>query len=142
MEIASLICANAGPGDAGRLDIQGVFSELFAVGFPARQDRLVLVVLLHWAHEDAGRIEFRIDLVDEAGDAIFTIDGHTDVEARPVSLPPARTQLVLPLHNILFPAAGHYRFRMKIGESLLDGASLFVCEQGQQADGTAAPDGS
>ena len=43
MELSAFICDDARVTHDGRLDLAGVFNELYAPAFPARQTRLVLV---------------------------------------------------------------------------------------------------
>ena len=121
-----LFCADANTREDGRLDIHGVFNELHAPAFPARQDRLVLVGIVEWPRDLAGRIPFTVDLTDPDGMATFTVEGHTDVDSRPMSRPPAKTQFVLPMKNVMFPAPGHYRVRLNINGRQLDGPSMHV----------------
>jgi hypothetical protein len=126
MQAVFLFCTDAGAGPDGKLNIHGIYSELQAPGFPARQDRMVLVGILEWQRDLNGRIPFAVDLIDPEGKSIFTIEGHTDVEARPKSKAPAKTQLILPLKNVLFPAPGHYRVRININGSELEGPSMHL----------------
>lgn len=132
MELSAFICRDAHVAHDGRLDVLGVFNELYAPAFPARQDRLVLVALLVWDAGERGAIEFRIDLEDEAGASIYTVTGSTDVTAREPGAPPPKTRLVLPLHNVVFPAAGRYHFMLRVASACTHGPSLYVCEQPQQ----------
>ena len=126
MQAVFLFCTDAGAGPDGKLNIHGIYSELQAPGFPARQDRMVLVGILEWQRDLNGRIPFAVDLIDPEGKSIFSIEGHTDVEARPKSKAPAKTQLILPLKNVLFPAPGHYRVRININGSELEGPSMHL----------------
>jgi hypothetical protein len=126
MQAVFLFCTDAGAGPDGKLNIHGIYSELRAPGFPARQDKMVLVGILEWQRDLQGRIPFTVDLIDPEGKAIFSIEGHTDVEARPKSKAPAKTQLILPLKNVLFPAPGHYRVRININGSELEGPSMHL----------------
>ncbi len=126
MEAVFLFCTDAGAGPDGKLSIHGIFNELHAPDFPARQDRMVLVGIVEWQRDLQGRIPFTVDLTDSEGMAIFSIEGHTDVEARPPSKAPAKTQLILPLKNVLFPAPGHYRVRININGSELEGPSMHL----------------
>jgi len=126
MQSVFLFCTDAGAGPDGKLNIHGIYSELQAPGFPARQDRMVLVGILEWQRDLQGRIPFAVDLIDPEGKSIFSIEGHTDVEARPKSQAPAKTQLILPLKNVLFPAPGHYRVRININGSELEGPSMHL----------------
>ena len=63
---------------------------------------------------------------DPEGKSIFSIEGHTDVEARPPSKAPAKTQLILPLKNVMFPVPGHYRVRININGNELAGPSMHL----------------
>ena len=126
MEGVFLFCADAKAGPDGKLDIHGVFNELYAPDFPARQDEMVLVGIVEWQRDQQGRIPFTVDLIDADGMAIFSIEGHTDVDARPPSRAPAKTHFILPLKNVMFPAPGHYRARININSSELAGPSMHL----------------
>ncbi len=126
MEAVFLFCAAAKAGPDGKLDIHGVFNELYAPDFPARQDEMILVGIVEWQRELRGRIPFTVDLVDADGKAIFSIEGHTDVDARPPSKAPAKTHFILPLKNVMFPVPGHYRVRININSSELAGPSMHL----------------
>ncbi len=131
MEITALFCNDAAAGEHGTLDIHGVLHELYAPGFPARQDRIFLVSLLEWERTDQGRFPFLIELLDPDGGTVLSVEGHTDVDARSDDRAPARTHLVLPLENVVFPVPGRYRVRMRIRGRELDGPSLHVLRQEQ-----------
>jgi hypothetical protein len=126
MESILLFCKGATTGPDGRLNIQGVFNELYAADFPARQDRLVLAGVIEWERHTQGRIPFKIDLTDPDGMSVFSIDGHTDVESRPVNGAPAKTQLVLPMEKVMFPVAGQYRVRLSVNSEEIFGPSMYL----------------
>ena len=129
--ILALACEDARTRPDGRLDLVGVFDELSAPGFPARQDRMTVVFVMEWSPEHEGRQEFRADLVDDAGTTVLTIEGHTDVTAEGRRRP--RTQLIMPLEKVVFPHEGEYRFRFTAGGDTRSAFSLFLSE---------SPDGS
>ena len=129
MELSAFICSDARIAHDGRLELSGVFNELYAPAFPARQDRLVLVALLVWDASEHGRVQFRLDLAGPDGTSVYTVDGHTDVVLRATGDAPPKTQLVLPLHNVMFPSAGRYRFLLQVADQRVLGPSLYVCEQ-------------
>jgi hypothetical protein len=126
MEAVFLFCADAGAGPDGKLSIHGIFNELNAPDFPALQDRMVLVGIVEWQRDLEGRIPFAVDLNGPDGVSIFSVEGHTDVEARPESRAPAKTQLILPLKNVMFPVPGHYRVRININGTELSGPSMHL----------------
>ena len=126
MEAVFLFCTNAAAGSDGKLSIHGIFNELRAPDFPARQDEMVLVGIVEWQRDLAGRIPFTVDLTDPDGMSIFSIEGHTVVEARPPTKAPAKTHLILPLKNVMFPVPGHYRVRININGTELSGPSMHL----------------
>ncbi len=126
MEAVFLFCGDAGVGSDGKLSIHGIFNELRAPDFPALQGKMVLAGIIEWQRDLEGRIPFAVDLNDPGGVSIFSIEGHTDVEARPASKAPAKTQLILPLKNVMFPVPGHYRVRININGTDLPGPSMHL----------------
>ena len=88
--LLSVLCEDAHPDPMGRLDIRGIFNELYAPGFPAKQDRMILVLVIEWERSDQGRFQFRADIVDPSGKPCLTVNGHTDVDPRDADRPPRR----------------------------------------------------
>lgn len=132
MEAVFLFCTDASTGSDGKLDILGVFNELQAPDFPARQDKMVLLGIVEWQRDQQGRIPFNIDLNDPDGLSIFSIEGHTDVAVRAPKQAPAKTQFILPMQNVTFPAPGRYRVRIEIGGTTLEGPSMHLLRSGEQ----------
>ena len=124
----SAVCDDARPTPDGKLDLHGVYHDLSAPGFPARQDRLVLVLLIEWEREDHGRYLFKADLEDEAGDISLTVEGETEVHRPAPNQPPARSQLIMPLEGVVFPHAGQYTFRLKVKGRTFDGPGIYLME--------------
>lgn len=124
----SAICEDARPTPDGRLDLHGVYHDLSAPGFPARQDRLVLVLVLEWDRSDHGRYLFKADLEDARGQVSLTVEGETEVHLPTPSSPPARSQLIMPLDDVVFPRAGQYQFKVKVKGHTFDGPSIYLME--------------
>ena len=132
LELA-LVCDDARENEEGKLDVHGIFNDLYAPSFPAKQDRMVLVAVIEWDREDSGRHQFRVDLMGPEGRPSLTVDGHSDVTPRPEDRPPARTRLVLPLEEVIFPQPGRYRFHVRVKGRDLEGPSLYLVETGAGA---------
>jgi len=129
------ICDDARPTPEGKLDLHGVYSDLSAPGFPAQQDRLVLVLVLEWAPTDEGRYIFKADLEDEEGNISLTVEGETEVRAQAPGHPPSRSQLIMPMEDVVFPHAGQYTFRVKTKGQILEGPGVFLIEVSEEAAG-------
>lgn len=130
MEFTALFCDKAETCDRGKLHIHGVFDELYAPGFPARQEVVYLAGVVHWDRRDHGRFPFRIDLIHPSGQPVFSIDGYTDVETRSEQQPPAKTHLVFPMQNLVFTSPGRYRLLATINHEQHHGPSLHLMQAG------------
>ena len=128
----STICDDARSTPDGKLDIQGVYHDLAAPGFPARQDRIVLVIVIEWEREDHGRYLFKADLEDQEGNVSITVEGETEVHLPGPNHPPARSQLIMPLENIVFPKSGQYAFVIRVNGQTLQGPSLYLMETDEE----------
>ena len=84
--LASALCDHAAATPQGKLDVHGVFHDLYAGGFPARQDRMFLVLVLEWDSADSGRYAFRVDVAGPDGKPALTVEGQSEVTPRPASL--------------------------------------------------------
>ncbi len=121
-------CEQAELRPDGRLDVHGAFHDLVAPGFPAKQDQMVLVVAVEWKPEDGGRFQFKVDLVGDAPHPSLTITGETEVKAYAPGDRPARTFLILPVEDVVFPTAGPYRMDVKIKGETVPGPTLHLWE--------------
>jgi hypothetical protein len=112
----ALICEDAAVRNDGRVDVHGVYHQLYAPGFPAQQERMMLAVAVEWDAGEEGRQEFRIDLMDPSGSPALTISGHTDVGPRTPGEAPPQTRLIMPIERVVFPVAGSYTFELNVSE--------------------------
>lgn len=124
----ALVCDDARMRPDGKMDVEGVFNDLAAPGFPAKQDRMVLVTTIEWSRGDAGRNKFRVDLKAPDGRTSLTVEGETEVDERPADRPPPRTRLILPLQDVVFPEPGRYTFEIRIKGKKMRGPSIFLME--------------
>ena len=124
--LASAVCDHAAASPDGKLDVRGIFHDLYAAGFPARQARMMLVLALEWDRADSGRYTFRVDVRGPGGKTTLTLEGHSEVTPRPADRPPPRTRLVMPLEDVVFPEPGRYDFRGTAKGRTLRGPVLYL----------------
>ena len=124
----SAICDDARPTPDGKVDVHGVYHDLSAPGFPAQQERLVLVLVIEWEREDHGRYLFKADLEDDDGDISLTVEGETEVHRPADGQPPSRSQLIMPMEGVVFPHAGQFTFRVKVKGQTLEGPGVYLLE--------------
>ena len=127
----AVVCDEARQVEHGKLDISGIFSDLSAPGFPAKHN-MVLVMVIQWGHKDAGGYDFQVDLVGPGERPSMTVQGQTEVDHREPPRPPPRTQIILPLKEVIFPKKGVYRFHIQVKGRSLDGPTLYLVESEKQ----------
>lgn len=93
---------------------------------------MVLALAVEWDAEGEGRRDFKIDLVDPSGSPCLTISGHTDVSPREPGEAPPQTRLILPMEEVVFPAAGTYLFDLQVGEEVHRLAPLHLIENPEE----------
>ena len=130
----AFFCDDAQETPEGKLDVQGIFHDLYAPGFPASQERMVLVLVLDWSRNDKGQYNLKAELVAPDGNVVLTVDGHSEVDSRPADRPPARTRLVMPLEKAVFPKAGRYHLRIIVKGQRFRGPSLHLVELETEPD--------
>ena len=131
MQVTLLFCNEAKTETNGTLSMQGIFNELYAPGFPARQDAVVLAGLIEWDRDTQGMTDFMINLNDAGGKSIFTIEGRSEVEARNKNQAPAKSQLLLTIDKLVFPEAGEYQVETTIEGVNFGGPSPHVIRSGK-----------
>lgn len=132
--IFSALCEHAEVRPDGRLDVRGVFHDLYAPGFPAKQDRMVLVLVVEWEHSDEGSYQFRASLEDPDGKEMGRVEIDTEVRPTQPALPPPRTKLVTPLQDVIFVRPGPHRFRVRIKGHDMEGPQVILFEQPEGHD--------
>ncbi len=126
MNIVLFFCEHAETRSDGKLNVEGIYNELYAGGFPAKQAHLVLAGIVEWDRHIQGKQPFTIHILDPEEKTIFTIEGHSEIDARPDDRPPARTHFIFPLENIVFIDPGQYRVRIEILNTQFFGSSLYL----------------
>ena len=131
--LLALVCDHAEEDAHGYLEARGIRHDLYAPGFPAMQERLVVVLVVEWSRGDFGRYTFRLEMrgpsgerVGPAGRSTPWLDGHTEVHQPPEDRPPPRTRMVLPLERVVFPEPGRYRFVLKAKGRELEGPVVYL----------------
>jgi hypothetical protein len=128
--VLAATCDAAQERPDGKLDVRGAFHELYAPGFPARQDRLTLVLVMAWEPHEVGQEQrFRADLVDESGTMIVTVQGETEVQGRQLEGAPPQTRLIMELTDVVFRRPGWHHFEIQAGGETHRGCPLYVGEQ-------------
>ena len=99
----------------GKLNIFGIFNQLWSQAFPAHHPQMQLVMVLEAPGVEAGQ-QKKIDIVlqDADGNKIMTINGKLLVPQPKVAGKRIRINHILPLPGTPVPKAGDYEFIIMI----------------------------
>jgi hypothetical protein len=131
----SYVCEFARSRPDGRVDAEGIFHELRAPAFPARQGELVLVASVEWSPRERGTIPFAIDILDPAGrrylrdgsgELVSIAEGTTEVNDFGPEHGPPHTSFILPIQKLPFDRAGAHQFVLKIAGNQVKLARLHL----------------
>ncbi len=126
----AVLCEHADERHDGRIDIEGIFHQLYAPGFPAQQDRVTLAVVIEWDAGERGQVHFSIDMLDPSRAPALSIGGHTEVAEQQLDQGPPQTRVLMPIDRIIFPVEGTYLFELVVGEHRQVIAPLHVIQNG------------
>jgi len=133
----SFVCEFARGRQDGRVDAEGIFHELRAAGFPAKQKDLFFVAVMEWGPRERGTIPFSIDILDPAGrtylrdhggEKVRIADGSTEVRDFGPQHGPPLTPFILPIQNLPFLSAGTHQFLITVNGVKIKAAQLHLVE--------------
>lgn len=128
MEIDLALIADAATVDgSGKLNILGVFDHISAREFPARHERMVLVLRFSAGMDEAGTHQVTIEVKDPDGASVARMDG--EIKLAP-GRPDARIRVpqIVHLDGFVFPKAGMYSLAVSVDENTLTTLGLRVSE--------------
>jgi len=126
----AVLCEHADERPDGRIDIEGIFHQLYAPGFPAQQDRVTLAVVIEWDAGERGDVHFSIEMLDPSRAPALSIGGHTEVSEQQLDQGPPQTRILMPIDRIVFPAEGTYLFELVVGDERQVIAPLHLIRNG------------
>jgi len=128
VEIDLALIADAATVDgSGKLNILGVFDHISAREFPARHERMALVLRFSAGVDAAGSHEVGIAVRSPDGEELARMDGQ-------IQLAPGgagnriRVPQIVHLDGFVFPVPGLYSIEISVDESILTTQSLRVSE--------------
>lgn len=128
MHLTLFFCEDAETTPEGKLNVIGIFDELYAPGFPAQQDQVVLAGIATWDREDSGKKLVQLNVVGPNDKCIFSIEAETKIDKRDADEAPAKSHFVFPLEKLTFNAAGDYYVQVIMGEKTFSAAPLHLIQ--------------
>lgn len=110
----------------GKLNVMGVFNDIFSFNFPARHSSMHLVGKLGAELGEYGQTRnFTIKLLDEDGNQVMDISGQFEIPKGERGRKP-EVNLILELKDVIFPKPGIYQFVLLVEKDHKSELSLYV----------------
>jgi hypothetical protein len=109
-----------------KLNVMGVFNEIRAAAFPARQSSMHLVVKLGAElGEDGQTRQLTVKLRDADGATVMSLTGPVEIPKGEQGVRP-EVNAILELKDIVFPRPGSYQFVVLVDKDYKGDISIFA----------------
>jgi len=110
----------------GKLNVMGIFNDIYAQTFPARHSSMHLVAKLGAELGEYGQArDFTVKLLDADANPIFDLSGQFQVPPGGQGRKP-EVNLILELKDLIFPKEGMYQFVLLVDKDHKGELSLYV----------------
>jgi hypothetical protein len=110
----------------GKLNVMGIFDDIYAANFPARHSSMHLVIKLGAELGEYGETrDFTLRLLDMDGNQIFNLTGQFQVPPGGHGRRP-EVNLIYELKDMIFPNEGTYQFVLLVDKDHKGELSLHV----------------
>jgi hypothetical protein len=110
----------------GKLNVVGIFNEIYAESFPARHSTMHLVLRLQAELGEYGQTrDLTVKLLDPDGAAIMTLVGQISIPMSKGGVKP-QVNVILELKDLVFPRPDIYQFVAQIDKDYKGEVSLYV----------------
>ena len=140
MNIDLALLADAATLDAsGKLNLLGVFDRIQTVSFPARHDRIALVLRFQGTMSEAGVHQLDIQLITPEQEQLLSISGELTFAPGPAEFGGGiRVPHLINLNGVVFPGPGRYVFDVSLDGEHVRSIPLVVVGPAGGASGVAS----
>lgn len=128
MELQTILAADyANVAEGGKLNVMGIFRNIFGTSFPAVHPSMFLVVQLKPDFPEYGQQrQLSISLVDEDGKTeVAKVSGEINIPM-PVGGQRPEINLTVELKGLVFPKPGRYQFTVLVDKDFKGSLSIDV----------------
>lgn len=110
----------------GKLNVMGIFNDIYATTFPARHSSMHLVAKLMAELGEYGTSRnFTVKLLDADGSSVFDLSGQFQVPTGRQGRKP-EVNLIFELKDLIFPKEGIYQFVLLVDKDHKGELTLYV----------------
>ena len=110
----------------GKLNVMGIFNDIYSFNFPARHSSMHLIAKLGAELGEYGQTrDFTVKLLDEDGNHIMDVSGQIQMPKGERGRKP-EVNVILELKDVVFPKPGAYQFVIFVDRDHKGELSLYV----------------
>ena len=110
----------------GKLNVMGIFNDIYSFNFPARHSSMHLIAKLGAELGEYGQTrDFTVKLLDEDGNHIMDVSGQIQMPKGERGRKP-EVNVILELKDVVFPKPGAYQFVIFIDRDHKGELSLYI----------------
>ena len=135
MELRTTLLADyANVAEGGKLNVMGVFSEIYAVKFPARHPEMTLILQFSVSPAEIGQMrKLVVKLVDEDGkEGILEYTRDVVIPAFPGHTVRPQINHILRFRDVIFPHAGVYVFYIQVDKDDKGTCAIVITQQSEK----------
>lgn len=122
------MCDLASVTREGKLNLMGIFGQIFARQLPTRYAKFTLAAIMTSKAE--GTMKLRVQIISPSGNDVMP---EREVEVKFAK--PGKTQLLFDVHNLEIPEAGTYTVKLVSGKDVLKSVPFEVVKVTDQQQG-------
>jgi len=114
----ALLADYANVSREGKLNIMGVFDNIYATSVPVSHGQLQLVLTVEGSSAESGKDHpLEIELISPGGDSVFKVSGTIHFAKAPHEAP-IKANSTIQMNNLVFRQFGRYRFVISVDGAL------------------------
>ncbi len=130
MEVTLAVCCDAANvSREGKLNLLGIFNSIHAAEFPCSHPHLALVLRVEARVGEEGTYPLDIQLVDEDGGQLFSINGQVTLRGA-VPGRPMTAQSIMDINNLHLPRPATYSFEVFLDNHHARSVAIHAFEDG------------
>ncbi len=119
----------------GKLNVLGIFNQIYVRELPARQPQFFVVIkIVSDIGETSDPRKFTVSLVDDGGTELGRVDGEFNFPQASSGMPRPEANIIFPITDLVFSNAGMFHFTLLVNGRSEATRQLLVSQISQTAE--------